>query len=152
MNGEKDPVRSALRPLQNRRWDGGGHQLELERRLLEMHKHESVAGFRLRSKSTLLLILVLILGGIATATSPLWWEAFTVIEEDLGGGDTRYIILDESGKVDFDEVLHEGDGLMQTDDGEYIIVVDEPMESNEDRAEIERILHEIENEEKEKQD
>lgn len=143
MNIRKDPIQDALNPLSNTQWENSGHQKDLESRLFEMHKKEMSAKQGWRSKPALLLMLVLLLGGIATATSPLWWEAFTVIVEDLGNGDSRYIILDENGKVDFDEVIRNGEGLLMTDENEYIIV--EP----ETQVEVDQVLKEIENHEKE---
>jgi hypothetical protein len=83
-----------------------------------------------RSRGALLAIVLLALAGIAGATSPLWWEGFTVTEEPAGDGMNRVTVTNPQGQVEFDEVLDEGTGVFHTEDGTYIVVVPEEVDQD----------------------
>ena len=136
MHDDRDPIRSALRPLRSRRWERSVEYRDMERKLMRTIEETNPRG-GWRRRGWLSAALVLLLAGVAWTTSE-WWEAYTVYEEDLGDGTYHLKVTDPDGNVDFDEVLEDGSSVMQLEEGGYIIV--EPASDDE----VDEILEDLE--------
>lgn len=73
-------------------------------------------------RALLLAAAVLLLAGFGFAASE-WWQHYSVVEEDLGDGSFRLTVTDDdTGQVDFEQVLQNGSGVLHLDNGSYVVV------------------------------
>lgn len=121
MHDETDPIHRALSPLRSRRWDRGDHVFALENELMETI--QNVRPRRRFPRGAMIAAVTLMLAGLGFAASE-WWEHYSVVEEDLGDGTFRLTVTDDNtGQVDFDEVLENGSEVMHLDTGDYVVVL-----------------------------
>jgi hypothetical protein len=109
-----DPVRSALKPLRSRRWDGDFEDLAMENRLMDAIRSERDSARKTRG--WLLAAVLMITAGVAGAATLYVYDHYVVTTEDNGDG-TEHVTIEDTttGTTILDEHLPKDSGIFMAD-------------------------------------